>query len=323
MSPTSAGQSPPTPVERRERRPTGTLLFLAALFALPIGTCGGIGASKASDVGRDVAAVDAADLAAVEDGAYVTFTAPLRHVATDELPLDDRSVAVATGTSVYAVDGAPATYVAAEKGALEAGPSVGVTGRVCSADTQLVCSVASGGLRLFLRADERRTGRVTNVVIAGATPRENLVEAAIGLGVAGVLMLAFAAVAALILRGRQRPFVFLERVLPVRDGLEPAAIAARLGPAFRPAAMTADALVVLTGAPASRAQLVGAFRPDDYPQRVEIWLGAGAGGYRQREARVRVSEIFAQPAGPPPQLMPSVGVALETTFQRVLAALNA
>jgi hypothetical protein len=44
-------------------------------------------------------------------------------------------------------------------------------------------------------------------------------------------------------------------------------------------------------------------------------------GYRQGHARVRVSEIFAQPAGPLPQILPTLQVALETTLQRVASVL--
>jgi hypothetical protein len=111
-------------------------------------------------------------------------------------------------------------------------------------------------------------------------------------------------------------------MVPVREGLDPTRLGDTLGAGFRAARITPQPIVFLTGVPASRAQLVGAFRPDDFPQRVEIWLEPGV-GYRQAQARVRISEIFAQPAGPLPQLLPAVNTALEATLRRVLAALDA
>ena len=318
----STAQSPATALERRERRPTGTLLFLVALFALPIGTCGGIGASKAASGGREFVAKTVAELPATTDGTYVTFDATLRHVGTDELPLKDQALVLAPGTSVYSIEGVPSVYVAAVKGTLLPGSRVHVSGRICSPASTIVCSISNDGVGIFLRDEERRAGRRTKLVTSGATPRDNVVEAAIGICIAGILLLILGAVAALILRGRRKPFIFIERTVSVRDGFDPARVGALLGSTFRPAKIAADALVFLTGVPASRAQLVGAFRPDDFPQRVEICFDRGGGAYRQAQVRVRVSEIFAQPAGPLPQLMPSVNAALDLTLQRVLAALN-
>ena len=346
MNSPSPVQSPPTALEKRERRPTATVLFLAALFALPMGTCGGIGAWKATDIGRPVIPTSAAELAATRDGAYVSFDAPLRHVATDEIPLDDHTAAVATGTSLYAIEGAPGVYVAAKKGTLAPGAAAAgagaagvrfhVEGRVCSGDSHLVCTVDNEGVRIFLRSEDRRasgitkrgarggrdTSGTTKLVTFGAAPSENIGEAVTGLGIAGALGVVLLAVGIVIVRGRRKPFLFVERVVPLRQELDLLRLGHALGPAFRPAHATPDACTFLTGASASRAQAVGAFNAHDYPQRVEIWRDAGAGGYRQAQARVRVSEIFAQPAGPIPQILPSLQATLETTLARVAHALS-
>lgn len=206
MNAGSPGQSPPTALERRERRPTATILFLVALFMLPMGTCGGIGTWKAIHLGE--------------------------------------------------------------------------------------------------------------------TPEDTVFEAATGLVIAGFLALVLLAVVIVILRGRRKPLYFVERVVPLRQELDPARLRMMLGPGFREAQITPTSLVYLTGVTASRAQAVGAFSPDAYPQRVEIWRDQGGGGYRELHVRVRVSEIFAQPAGPIPQIMPTLMIALETTLQRVIAALG-
>ncbi|MBS2020370.1 MAG: hypothetical protein JST00_46365 [Deltaproteobacteria bacterium] len=314
--------SPPTALERNERRPAATVLFLAALFALPMGTCGGIGTWKATDVGREIAPTSIAALETTRDGSYVSFDAPLRHFATDELPLRDKSLALARGISLYTIDGAPAVYVAAKKGALSPGERVHVAGRVCSADSSLVCDVDDEGVRMFLRSEERRTKGTIKVVTLGARPSENIAEAAVGLGIAAVLGALLLAVVFVILRGRRKPFVYVERVVPLRHELDLGRLPAALGPAFRQAQLTPEPCTFLTGVKASRAQAVGAFQPSEFPQRVEIWRELGNGAYRELHARVRVSEIFAQPAGPLPQIMPSVQVALETTLARVVAAIG-
>lgn len=321
MSGPSPAPSPPTALERRERRPTATILFLVALFALPMGTCGGIGTWKAADAGRKVVETPVSRLATSRDGEYLSFDAELRHVATDELPLGDGSAALARGTSLFAVDGAPGVFVAATKGSLDGGARHRVEGRICSESAELACSV-DDGVRLFLRAEERRTKRAVKVVTFGASPRENVWEAAVGLTVAALLGLVLLVVTALIVRGRRKPLLFVERVVPIRHDLDPTRLRVTLGPSFREAQTTSEPLVYLTGATASRAQAGGAVGPDAYPQRVEIWREPGGVGYRQGHARVRVSEIFAQPAGPLPQILPTLQVALETTLQKVASALR-
>jgi hypothetical protein len=288
---------------------------------VPIATCGGIGTSKARDAGQRPVTATAGELATLRDGTYVVVDATLRHVASDELPVGHGAVALAHGTSVYAVQGTNAVYVAAKKGALAADRPVHFEGRLCSTDAYLACSIDEEGVKIFLLEEGRRVGRAPKLVTRGASPSENVVEAFIGLGIAGVLLLLLGGALAVILRGRRKPFVFVERIVPVREGLEPARVGDLLGMRFRVAQTTPQPMVFLTGVAASRAQLVGAFRPDDFPQRVEIWLEPGV-GYRQARARVRVSEIFAQPTGPLPQLLPAVSTALEATMQRVLAALD-
>lgn len=297
------------------------MLFMAALFALPIGTCGGIGASKANDGGRQIVATTPAELGLHPDGLYVSFDAPLRHVGTGKVPLDDRMYIELPGRSIYVLEGNPRVYVVAKENALAAGSRVHVEGRLCSDDSHIVCTTDEA-LRPFLTEQERHLGKTVRIVTAGEKPSENYVEAGIGLGIAGVLLVLLVGLLVFLARGRKRNFLCVEHVVPMRDGLDPGSLAQRLGFAFRPAQLTPPHLVFLTGHPASRAQLVGAFRPDDFPQRVEIWLESGGSSYRQAQARIRVSEIFAQPLGPPAQLKPQVDAALGMTMQRVTAALS-
>lgn len=322
MNRPSPGQSPATALERSERRPTATILFLGLLIALPMGTCGGMGAWKTRDLGRTIVATEITELASTADGAYVSFDGTLQHVATDELPLDATTVALARGMSIFALEGAPAVYIAAQKGSLPSGKRIHVAGRVCSADTHFACSVDDKGVRLFLRTEAKRTGRSVKVVTPGATPRDNIFDVAISLGIAGILALVLVVVVAVQLRGRRRPLVFVERVVPLRSALDFMRVREVLGAAFRPAHVTAGACTLLTGVSASRAQLLGAYGPDDIPQRVEIWREGEGSGYRQLHARIRVSEIFAQPVGLA-QVMPSVQTALHWTLERVVAAVNA
>lgn len=192
--------------------------------------------------------------------------------------------------------------------------SVLFLGRACSDDKHLACSVDEG-VRLFLRAEARRTGQRTRVITHGAAPSENVVEAGIGLGIAGSLLLAFLAVAALFARGRRGPRAFVEEIVAARPGLDPRALAHALGPAFRVAEVSPARLVLLTGLPASSAMLRGATRPEDYPKRVELWIEEDA--YCRAAARVRVTEIFAHAAGPPPQLAAQIRAALDATLRRV------
>jgi hypothetical protein len=316
-------EAPPTPLERRERRPTGTLLFLAALFALPIGTCGGIGATKAAASRKAPIETTVAELvapgSAIDVGDYVSLDANVRHVATDELPIGRNLVVVARGTSVYAVEGAEGLFVAYGAHELASGDDVHIDGRLCSHDAHIVCSV-DDGLKAFLRAEQKRSGRQPRVISVGETPAGNLVEAGIGLGVAGALLLGLLFTVMLILRGRRGPRLSVESVITIRDATEAGRIHERLGPRFRVAHTSPERLVLLTGHPASRAQLVGAVNPESYPQRVEIWLSVD--GYRQASARVRVSEIFAQPAGVPAALVPSVTAVLGRTLEGVTRVLQ-
>ncbi len=318
-------RAPVTALERRERRPTGTIVFMAVLFALPIGTCGGIGATKAAasrktPVATTVSALGAGS-AAIEDGAYVSLDAQLREIASEELPVGDRLVVEAKDTTVYAVEGAPGVYVASGLHALPSGRISRVEGRICSPDAHLACETGDLPVKAFLRAEERRTGRATRAIALGAKPSENVLEACIGLGIAGVLLAALLAFIAFVLRGRRGPRMSVERMVAVRHGGDVTRVHELLGPRFRLAHASSRMLVLLTGVPASRAQLVGAFSPDDYPQRVEIELDGA--GYREASARVRVTEIFAQPAGPPAQMAASIRAALEATLKRVTYALSA
>lgn len=314
-----------TALERRERRPTGTIVFMAALFALPIGTCGGIGATKAAASRKTPVATTVAALRggpdAIGEGTYVSLDARLREIASGELPVGEHLVVEARGTTVYGIEGAPGVYVATGLHELPSERDVRVEGRICSPDSHLVCEVGDTAVRDFLRAEERRTNRAVRAITLGEKPSANIVEACIGLGIAGLLLLVLLAVVALVLRGRRGPRMSVERLVAVRDANDLARVRGLLGPRFRVAHAAPRSLVLLTGQPASRAQLVGAFASDDYPQRVEIEL-AGA-GYREASARVRVTEIFAQPAGPPPQMAASVRAALEATLQRVASALQA
>jgi hypothetical protein len=179
MAVMAGDEAPPTALERRERRPTGTVLFLTALFALPIGTCGGIGATKARDGVREPVETTAAALSgdgAIEDGTYVSLDARVRHVATDELPIGDRLVIRAPGTSVYAVEGADLVFTAGPTRAFPPGEAVRLEGRLCPDDAPLTCPI-DDYVKWFLRDAEKLAGHEARVVTIGQVPSDNLVEA--------------------------------------------------------------------------------------------------------------------------------------------------
>ncbi len=96
-----------TELERREAKGgKGCIFVLFLALLLPsMGTCGGIGAKKAMVARSGVVSVDLAsvgDEKLVLDGTYVRADAGdrrLRLIARDELPVGDRLVVRARGTS--------------------------------------------------------------------------------------------------------------------------------------------------------------------------------------------------------------------------------
>jgi hypothetical protein len=284
-------------LQRKEARPTGTLIFLWVLFLLPIGSCGGIGASKLLAARQPVLHVAApAKLMSKSDvklGAYVDTNLDLELVARDEFPTAEGYALVAEGYSAYAVKGVPDLIVLSS----EALASGRIEGQICEADAKLACELPKKELDTYVRARQRTQKTPLRVLVAHAKPGDTAGEAWIGLGVAGVvLLLALLSTFQLLRVARRSGPVGLSRTLSLRHTPEQirAKIRAQSGPLCRIAHDAADRLVLLVGKPAGSARLTGAREPQDIPLRVDLELGA-ADAYRGTPATLRIQELLNRP----------------------------
>ncbi|CAN5922913.1 hypothetical protein BH11MYX4_BH11MYX4_44770 [soil metagenome] len=300
--------SPCTPdLQRKEARPSGALIFLWALFLLPIGTCGGIGTSKLLQAREPVVRVTSPAMLTserdVKMGAYVEADLDLTLVARDELPLGDGYAAVARGFRAYAVEGAPNVVVLSSE-ALASGP---VEGQICEADAHLACSLPRKELDAYVRSLQRARRTPVRVLLAHARPGDTSGEAAIGLGVAGFVLLAALLTSLQLVRlARRAGLVVLSRTLTLRHPPEQvrARIRAQAGPLHRIAHDAPDRMVVLLGKPAGSARLSGAREPDEIPLRVDLELGA-ADAYRGTSASIHVLELLNRPPAALAKVLPS------------------
>lgn len=311
-------------LEKREARISlPYILFVALLFLPSVGTCGGIGAYKASLAGSSVVPTtidDAASTSRTAAGTYVETAAELRLVSREHLPYDEDDVIVARGATLFGVVGHPNLVVYCE-GADCSGLDVPAAqarlrGQVCKGDEKLLCGVPKG-LELYLRR-QGQAGKPQRVLLAGATPRGNVWEAAIGIGVALLMLFGAVAVLAMSSRPRKGARLSVERSVPLRGAKEAAraALRRREGPSFRLAEEGADHVTFLVGAEASKARLMGVKSPADVSRRVAVRFEEQA-AYRSVLATVTVTEILPFARGVPPPLKPLVQTALDQTLAEV------
>lgn len=296
------------------------VLFVALLFLPSVGTCGGIGAYKARLAGSSVVPApieDVANASRIPAGTYVETSANLRLVAREHLPYDEEDVIVARGATLFGVVGHPNLVVYCE-GADCAGldapaAQLRLRGQVCKGNEKLLCGVPKG-LQLYLRR-QSEAGRPQRVLLAGASPRGNVWEAAIGIVVALVMLLGALAVFAVGSRPRKGAHLSVERSVTLRGAKEAAraALKGREGPTFRLAEEGADHVTFLVGAEASKARLMGVKSPADVSRRVAVRFAEQA-AYRSVLATVTVTEVLPFARGVPPPLKPLVQTALDQTL---------
>lgn len=311
-------------LERREARlGPSFVLLVAALFLPSIGTCGGIGAFKAHLAGSSVAPTaieDVANESRTPAGAYVETAASLRFVSRDTLPYDEDDVIRARGASLFGVVGNETLLVYCEDSACagldEQGATVRLRGQVCKGDEDFLCVVPEA-LALYLRR-EAHAGRPRRVLLAGLSPRANLWEAVVGLGIALTMLFGGAGILFAATRPRRSAHLFAERSVTLRSAKEAvrAALQRHQSPTFRLAEDGGDHLIFLVGAAASRARLMGVKSSNDVARRVAIRFQDQA-AYRSVLATITVTEILPFPRRVPKRLQPVVQGALNQTLSEV------
>ncbi len=312
-------------LEKREARVGPSyILAVVALFLPCIGTCGGLGAYKAHVASSRVVEASIRDVESTPAGTFVATDAKLSVVGAGQLPFDDASVIVARGATLFSVAGSAKLVVYCEGSACagldgqESGAQVHVAGQVCKGDESFLCTVPKP-LDLYLRR-EAHLGRPHRAILAGATPRGSVWEAAVGLGIA--LFLAFAAAATLTVATRTRTGARLqvERSLAIRGGREAAraALEARRSKAWRLADDRGYQLTFLAGAEASKTRVIGVRSADDVSRRVAIRFEEQP-AYRAGVVTITVTEILPFPGrgGVPKHLRPMVLDALNQTLSEV------
>lgn len=320
-----------TDLERREAKGGKGAVFLLflALLLPSIGTCGGIGASKAIAAKSSVAGAKLSNIGdedVVASGAYVRADVPegsLHLIARDELPIGDNLIVDARGVSVYGIAGERRAVVACADrfcAPLERSHHGILEGRVCPADAPLGCPLTSG-LQTYLRT-EARQGRAHRVLVVGARPADNVWEAALGLGIAAALVVGLAALMLLVSRRRRAPPITALRQLVARRTRDEvrSALCAQQGVLFRLAEDGPDRLTFLAGIPANRAAAQGIASAERIPRRVEIAFREQA--YRPLEVTITVTDIITNATTIGPALQRIVSEAFELTFQQVAHALG-
>jgi hypothetical protein len=289
------------PLQRKEARPVGVLLFLWALFMFPIASCGGMGAYK---LGRSrdavVAVSNPADLETLALGGYVDTTLHLTQIARDSLPAGDRYSYIARGYTAYAVAELPNLVVIAEEPNPQPNGPTQLVGQLCDGDAKLICTVGNEGVAAYARGLARRREVPVRVLLAGAVPHDNLVEASIGLGVAGFVLLCAVFASLLVLyKAKSSGTMAFERTISLRMPPERlrAVIRAQTSSVCRIAHDSPERMVLLAGKPASAARLTGATDSRDIPLRIDIEFG-GQDAYRHAAATVRVIYLLGGPVVP-------------------------
>jgi hypothetical protein len=289
-------------LQRKEARPVGVLLVLWALFLFPIGSCGGMGAYKFARSRAAVVTVsNPAELESLPLGSYVDTRLQLARMARDSFPSDGDYSYVARGYTAYSAGEVPTLVVVAEEPKPRGNGPAQLVGQVCDADAQIVCSLSDEGLGAYIRSLQRTRKSPVRVLIASATPRDNLVEAYIGLGIASLVMLAaWLTTLLLILKARPAGTVAFERTISLRASPDQvrASVRTQTSSSCRIAHDGPERLVLLVGKPVSAARLTGATHTRDIPLRIDIEFGTHA-AYRSAAATVRVIQLLGKTIVPP------------------------
>jgi hypothetical protein len=308
-------------LEKREARVGALYVVALASFFLPsIGTCGGIGAYKATIASSRVVEASIEEVAnhsRTPAGTFVATHAQVRVVARGKLPFDDESVIDAPGAALFSVAGEKTLLVYSEDSACPAieprDAPVRLQGQVCDGDEKLLCDIPSP-LHLYLQR-EAHLGRPHRLLVAGATAHGQVWEAACGLGIALFLIFAIAGMLLANTRARRGAHLHVERSVVMRGSKDAAraAFGSHANRAWRLAEDRGNQLTFLVGAKASSTRLMGVRSPDDVARRVAIRFEE-QNAYRAGLATVTVTEILPFPRGVPARLHPIVLQALNRTL---------
>lgn len=305
-------------------------LIFGVILALPIGSCTTLGfvfRAQASDV-RGRVPLEALRGPYAPEGAFVEVVIDARLLATDELPIDDQYVAVATGTSVLTIAGAPELLASCSGvgcGGSQAGLQV-ASGQLCGLSTVMACSL-SPELRSFAEAEAGRRGvpeDAMHVLLLGETPLGAQASMIAAFAIVGALLLLWGALVALTSRGYTGPARIVEEraVAAARSGADVRAALLALVPTdgLRVEEDQAGRLVLAQGRTELQARVRGIVKYDEVAHRAVIeWTETP---YRGTDVRIRVEETLRWMKVLPGPFADIVRAAIALTAARVEGAVT-
>ena len=266
----------------------GALLFLFALLALPMGTCGTVGTRKLHSTRASFVEVTAPMLEALPTGTYVDADVVLD--AEDPRTRAGRTIG---GWTVYQVSGAPHVIVFSEA-PLER--KAHVVGQVCDEYSPFTCQMPDPQFAWYLR-NGSTDPKPMRALVTDTAPTDGRWIAWTELAVAIVSAAGFVFAAASMLRASRQPGrVVASRTLTLARGAEDvrAAIREEASPQIRIAEDAPSRMCMLLGKPAGAARATGVDSPEMVPLRVDVELTA-MDVYRGTTATITVRELIATP----------------------------
>lgn len=308
----------------------GKAILSGAILALPIGGSTALGfvfRAQANDV-RGRMALEELRGPAAPEGAFVEVVIDARILAIDELPVEDGMAAIAAGTTVLTIAGAPELLATCDTpgcGATEQGLQVAF-GQVCGTSTVMACAL-SPEMIAFVDAEAGRRGLpqdAMHVLLLGETPDGARASMIAMFSLAVFLVLGWAGLVALTSRRHEGP----PRVVEER-----ALAAARAGADIRPALLALapfgyrvevdvpGRMVLVRGPTEMQARVWGITSSERVPCRAIVeWTDTP---YRGTELRLRVEDAVSWMRTLPGPFADLVRAAVAGTASQISTALDA
>lgn len=303
--------------QRREARPTAVLFVLAAIFLLPMGACGTVGAWKLHTAFSPI--VPLSSVSQLEPGGGMPAGT---YVAVDvEAAQDGCRLGWEEGTwTDYSIANAPHVFLATRT--LIGAGSTHVVGQLCDTDSPFLCEIPNEQTRARMRAIEGREHEPRLMLVSGEVPSNALWESAVGLGLAAACLLSFLFAARTLLRAAREPGrAALTRTLTLTGSPDEirATLRAGAGPLRRIAEDSPERICVLLGMPVARVLLVGFHTTERIPLRVDVEFSSAA-PYRGGIAKLTVRQLLPSSGHLAEALSAATRVAVEHAAEWVQGA---
>jgi hypothetical protein len=267
-------------------------VFLGLLLSPCFAACGSIGTGFALSSRNVAGSLEPAALASAPKDAYVETTGRFHVIESGVFSYDDDLQVDAQRARLLSVDGSNVIAYCSESDCPASDELVRVRGRMCDRDRPIVGCDPPDALKTYLEgkvAKRRGHGTYARVLLIGAQPGGDRVQAVIGFSIVGVLFMvwALASIASL----RRRPAgarAFEERAVVTRLPREAVAAALRALPGARLVAEEPSSITLAFGRDEGEARMMGITSPEHVPLRlVARW---GVDPFRQAQVHLRVEE---------------------------------